>query len=155
MPVIVYLRSCVNAQQLLNKGAHPLLNAFSAMKEAKRAMLGKAKKVEFTEKVATETGLQDVIVEAEKARKELDLAARKQEEFPEDEESNIALEIAESNLDAIVYAGEEIVKENTSVSEILQNSKSKWNGPKKRELTTLCTVKPNHFSCQKNMMNSE
>lgn len=83
------------------------------MKEAKRAMLGKAKKVEFTEKVATETGLQDVIVEAEKARKELDLAARKQEEFPEDEESNIALEIAESNLDAIVYAGEEIVKENT------------------------------------------
>lgn len=83
------------------------------MKEAKRTMLGKAKKVEFTEKVATETGLQEVIVEAEKARKELDLAARKQEEFPEDEESNIALEIAEANLDAIVFAGEEIVKENT------------------------------------------
>jgi hypothetical protein len=75
-------------------------------------MLGKVKLFEFSEKAATDTGLTEMIDESVKVRKSLDLAARKQEEFPEDEQSNINLEIAEANLDAIVYAGEQIVKEN-------------------------------------------
>jgi hypothetical protein len=42
----------------------------------------------------------------------LDKAARKHEEFPEDEDSNIDLEVAEADLDAIIYASEKVVELN-------------------------------------------
>jgi hypothetical protein len=44
----------------------------------------------------------------------LDRAARKLEEFPDDEKANIELEVAEARLDAITGAGDEVIQANVA-----------------------------------------
>jgi len=82
------------------------------MKDAKKGLLGKSKKTAFTEAIKAEGGLDSILNETQEVMDSLDAAARKHEEFPDDEDSNVDLEVAESNLDAIIYAGDKVVELN-------------------------------------------
>lgn len=63
---------------------------------------------------------------------DLDQAARKQEEFPGDEQANIDLEVAEATLDSITGAAEEVVEakevglsETPTMQELIQRSRER------------------------------
>jgi hypothetical protein len=107
-------------------------NEFDAIKKAKRQILTKQRKGKFMEKLKEETGVTMIKEEAEHAMDELDKATRKQEEFPDDEQVNIEVEVAEAKVDSIAEASEEIidakevgVRERGPMKEIIQKAKEK------------------------------
>jgi hypothetical protein len=132
-------------------------NDFEAVKRAKRTIQIKKQRSDMTKELTTEGGVARIKVKVEVVMDELDKAARKQEEFPEDEQANIEVEIAEAKIDAVADAAEEIVdarevglSERPKMKEIIRKAQerraynSMWKEAKtlflrgsKEELTTL------------------
>jgi hypothetical protein len=81
-------------------------NEFDAIKKAKRTILVKQRRSKMVEKLKEEKGVEMIKQEAEAAIDQLDQATRKQEEFPEDEQANIEVEVAEAKVDSIAEASE-------------------------------------------------
>jgi hypothetical protein len=61
--------------------------------------------------------LEEVKAQVAEGMDGLDRAARMREEFPEDEQANIDLEVAEARLDAITGAGDQVLAENAVTAE--------------------------------------
>jgi hypothetical protein len=105
---------------------------FNAVKKAKRLIQIKHRRKVFIEKLHKEKGLEEIEQEAEVAIDELDTISRKRDEFPDDEETNMRVEVAEAKVDAIADAAEEIVeakevglKEKPKMKAIINKAKEK------------------------------
>lgn len=79
-----------------------------------------------------DNGPEKIKEEAQAAMDELDKASRKKDEFPEDVEVNMQVEIAEGKVDAIADAADEIIeakevglKEKPKMREVINKAKEK------------------------------
>jgi len=84
-------------------------NNFEAVQKAKHGLLVKKQKTRMESHLQKADGIELVEAEVIKCMNGLDQAARKQEEFPEDKQANIDLEVAEARLDAVTGAGGEVL----------------------------------------------
>lgn len=113
-------------------------NAFDAVKKAKRTIQKKKRFDKMKITLVKEGGLKKVEEEVEEATDELDAASRKVEEFPEDEQANIEVEVAEAKVEAIADAAEEVIETKTvGVSEITKVKKIIRKCKEKRAYNTM------------------
>lgn len=117
---------------------------FDCMKKAKRVIQTRKRKSKMRDLLKKTDGLKTIIINADQAVDELDNASRKRDEFPEDEQTNLEVEIAEAKVDAIADAGEEIdadgelgLKERPKMSIVIKKIREKryynnmWKDAKK------------------------
>ena len=79
-------------------------NDYDAIKQAKKYILVKNKKEALNEQFKKDDGATELEAETSKLIESLDEVSRKQEEFPEDEEINVDVEVAETLVDVIALA---------------------------------------------------
>lgn len=138
---------------------------FAAIKKAKKLIQINASRKKMTEKLLKENGLEEIEEDVEVAIDELDEVSRKRDEFPDDEETNMLVEVAEAKVDAIAEAAEEIVearevgiKEKPKMKKLINKAKEKrqynlmWKDAKtyyltgrKEELATMMETVTENF----------
>lgn len=84
---------------------------YDAILKAKKDMLTKKQQTKMQETLMQDGGITTITYEIELCMDDLDQASRKQEEFPDDEQANIDLEVIEARLDSMCNAGDLIIEE--------------------------------------------
>jgi hypothetical protein len=130
---------------------------FNAIKTAKKKIQVKKEREVMTEHLKKDGGLTVITEQVTIAMDTLDKATRKKDEFPDDAQTNMEVEVAEAKVDAIADAADEIVvekvvgiKEIPKMKELINKSREKraynlmWKDAKtlylkgqKVELTTM------------------
>jgi len=103
------MTTTTNVSAVQNVAMEAAKQKFEDMKKAKKELMIAIEEQQMENQLAQDGGVITITYNIEIRMDDLDHLSRKREEFPNDELTNIELEVAEAKLDAIIGAGDRLI----------------------------------------------